>query len=59
MKKKSSYLLNGLGNFNEIFRKDVAYNNITIQKSKASFSLKNTLLKKPGRACQIDPRPFV
>ena len=31
--KKSSYLLNSLSNYNEIFKKDVAYNNIKSPKN--------------------------
>ena len=37
--KKSSYLLNDMKNLNEIFRKDVSYDNIKSQKSRVSPSL--------------------
>ena len=48
MAKKSSYLLNKLRNFNEIFRKDVTYDNIKVTKSQDfSLSLEDTLLEKP------------
>ena len=37
--RKSSYLLNDSRNFNEIFRKDVTYDNVKLQKTRASLSL--------------------
>ena len=42
-----SYLLNELRNLNEIFMKDVAYDNIKSHKKKQGFSLylENTFLK--------------
>ena len=44
----SSYLLNDLRSFNEIFRKDVAYANIIIHKKPGfTLSLEDTFLKKP------------
>ena len=37
--RNSSYLLNDLKNFNEIFTKDVAYDNIKSQQNRISLSL--------------------
>ena len=37
--RKSSYLLNDLRIFNDIFRKDVAYDNIKSHKKNQSFTL--------------------
>ena len=46
MKKKSSYFLRNFRNFNEVFRKDGAYDNIIIKKNQAfTFSLENTFWK--------------
>ena len=46
--EKASYLLNSLRNFNEIFRKDVAFDNIKSHKIKTHFlNLGNTFLEKP------------
>ena len=46
--KKSSYLLNDLRNFDEIFRKNVAYDNIKNQRKARvrSFSRRDALLEK-------------
>ena len=38
-KKKSSYLLNDHSDFNEIFRKDVTYDNIKRHKKNQDFTL--------------------
>ena len=49
-RSKSSYLLNELMNFNEIFRKDLTYNNIKSHKNQGfSLSPKNTFLAKTTR----------
>ena len=50
-RRKSSYLLNKLRNFNDIFRKDVTYDNVKSYKKQRlhAFSEKQT--------CQIDPSP--
>ena len=41
----------------DIFRKDVTYNNIKIKIKKKGLilSLKNTFLEKPGGECQTEP----
>ena len=46
--RKSSYLLNNLKNFNEIFKKDVTYDNIKSPKKKQGFtlSLEDAFLEK-------------
>ena len=46
---KFSYLLNDLRNFNEIFRKDVTYDNIKSHKKPGGFtlSLEDTYFEKP------------
>ena len=50
----SSYLLNDLRNFNEIFRKDVTYDNIKVTKNQGfTISLEDTFFKKP----QGEPPP--
>ena len=58
-------LLNDLRNFNDdIFRKDMTYDNIKIKKKTKktgphSLSLKNTFLEKPWGECRTEPpRPF-
>ena len=57
--RKSSYLLNDLSNFNEIFRKDVIYNNIKSQVTKKqgfTLSSEHTFLEKP-HYCPPPPPP--
>ena len=54
-RRKSSSLLNNLRNFNDIFRKDVTYDNIKILKRGLILSLKNTFLEKPEWKCQNEP----
>ena len=51
--------------YDDIFRKDVTYDNIKIkvkQKTKKKqgliLSLKNTFLEKPGGECQTEPQAF-
>ena len=46
-RRKSSYLLNELSNFNYIFRKDEAYDNINIILVSLSLSLGYSFLEKP------------
>ena len=47
-KRKPSYLLNDLKNFNEFFRKDVAENNVKCHKKQGFILfLENTFLEKP------------
>ena len=58
--KKFSYLLNDLRNYNEMFRKDVTYDNIKSLKKKQGFtmSLKSTILEKPqggGGGVKLNP----
>ena len=59
--RKQAYLLNNLRNFNDIFRKDVADDNVKSDK-KLGFSppsLEATFLKKPQQEGKIDPpQPF-
>ena len=64
---EGAYLLNNLRNFNDIFRKDVAYDNIKSDKKLAfsplslslSLSLEATFLKKTQEGGKIDPpQPF-
>ena len=58
---EGAYLLNNLRNFNDIFRKDVAYDNIKSDKKLAfsPLSREATFLKKPQQGGKIDPRqPF-
>ena len=45
--RENLYLLSDLRNFNDIFRKDVTYDNIKIKKKGLILSLKDTFLKKP------------
>ena len=46
--RNSSYLLNDLGNFNEIFRNDVTYDDIkSHRKLGFHFSLEHTFFEKP------------
>ena len=56
--------MNDLRNFNEIFKKDVAYDNIKSQENKTktksmkqgfTFSPENTFLEKPQGERQIHP----
>ena len=48
-RRKSSYLLNNMRNFYEMFKKDVAYENIDVTKNQAlTLSLENTFLGKPN-----------
>ena len=59
-RKKSSYPLNNMRIFNEIFRKDVTYDNIKSHKNQdLALSPEDTFLEKPeGEAgCQIDFTP--
>ena len=58
--KKSSYLLKELRNFDEIFRKKVAYDNIKNQRKARvlSFSRRDALLEN-NRGNQIDPPAFL
>ena len=58
--KKSSYLLKELRNFDEIFRKKVAYDNIKNQRRARvlSFSRRDALLEN-NRGNQIDPPAFL
>ena len=58
--KKSSYLLKDLRNFDEIFRKNVAYDNIKNQRKARvlSFSRRDALLEN-NRGNQIDPPAFL
>ena len=58
--KKSSYLLKDLRNFDEIFRKKVAYDNIKNQRKARvlSFSRRDALLEN-NRGNQIDPPAFL
>ena len=52
-------LLNNLWNFNEIFRKDVAYDSIKSHKNQEfTISLAYTFLKKYHRRGQIVPQSF-
>ena len=56
--RKSSYLLNDMKNFNEIYRKIVAYDDIKSYKKETGFhplSIKHFLEKRQG--VQIDPPP--
>ena len=58
---EGAYLLNNLRNFNDIFRKDVAYDNIKSDKKLAFSPLSRevTFLKKPQQGGKIDPpQPF-
>ena len=55
--RNSSYLLNDLKNFNEIFTKDVAYDNIKSQQNRISLSLQKINFWKNDRGDQIDPPP--
>ena len=49
LRRKSSYLLNDLRIFNDIFRKDVAYDNIKSRKKNQSFmSRKQNFGKSTG-----------
>ena len=58
-KRKSSYLLNNLRNFNEIFRKNVAYDdNKSRRKSGFTLFLEDTFLEKP-KGFQIDSSSFL
>ena len=53
---KETYLLTNFRNFNEIFRKDMASDNIKSHKKQGFvFSLENTFLEKPQREGRIDP----
>ena len=55
-KRKSSYLLKDFRNFNEIFRKSVAIDNIKSHKRQGfAPSLENAFLEKPQGEGQIDP----
>ena len=45
--RNSSYLLNGWGNFNEIFRKVVTYDNIKSYKNPGFHPLDDTFFEKP------------
>ena len=56
-RRKSSYLLNELSNFNYIFRKDVAYDNINIILVSLSLALGYSFLEKP-QGGSIWPSPF-
>ena len=57
--RKSPYLLKDLWSFNEIFRNDVAYDNIKNHKyQEFTISLADTFLKKP-QGCQIVPPAFL
>ena len=57
-RRKSSYLLKDFRNFNEVFRKDVTYDNIKSHKKQGfALSLENTFLEKPQGEGQIDPPP--
>ena len=48
--KKSEYLLNDLRNFNESFRKDLAYDNIKVTKKQVfTLSLQNIILEAKQR----------
>ena len=60
--------MNDLRNFNEIFKSDVAYDNIKSQKNKTktksmkqgfTFSPENTFLEKPQGEGQIHPPAFL
>ena len=47
-RENSSYLLNDLRNFNEIFRKDVTYDNIKGHKKQVfTLPLEDTFFEKP------------
>ena len=55
-RRKSSYLLKDFRNFNKIFRKDVAYDNIKSHKKQGfALSLENTFLEKSQGEGQSDP----
>ena len=58
-KRKSSYLLNNLRNFNESIRKNVAYDD-NKSRMKSGFTLfsKDTFLEKP-KGFQIDSSSFL
>ena len=47
-------------NFNDIFRKDVTYDNMKIKKKTGPhpLSIKETFLEKPDGECQTDPPVF-
>ena len=54
--------MNELRNFNEIFKKNVTYDNMkTNNKQSFTLSLENTFLEKPGAegVCQTDLRTFL
>ena len=53
-KRKYLYLPNDLRDFNEIFRKNVSYDNIKSHKK----TKENAVLQKPQGECQIDPPPL-
>ena len=56
--RNSSYLLNDLSNLNEIFRKDVTYDNIKSHKEAGFHSLfRRRTFRKTTGAGQIDPLP--
>ena len=52
----SAYLLNDLWNFNDIFRNDVAYDNIKSHKNQEfTISLADTFKKKPQEGSNCPP----
>ena len=54
--RNSAYLLNDLWNFNEIFRTDVAYDNIkSHKKQESTIVLADTSLKKPQEGSNCPP----
>ena len=54
--RKSPYLLNDFMNFNEIFRNDVAYDNIKSHKNQEfTISLADTFKKKPQEGSNCPP----
>ena len=54
--RKSPYLLNDLWNFNDIFRNDVAYDNIKSHKNQEfTISSADTFLKKPQEGSNCPP----
>ena len=54
--RNSSYLLNNLMNFNEIFRKDVTYDNIKIHKKTGSHPLfRKYIFRKSTAEVKLTP----
>ena len=56
--RKSPYLLNELWNFNEIFRNDVAYDNINHKKPGIHYRFSRCILKKTTGGVKLSPNLF-